>query len=233
MPIHDWTRAPAGLFHHFHQDWSIELARTLNRDVLAQGYYALIEQRVEGPEPDVIAVEAYLPSTDSPRQAILERPQTTAAWYAKKANRISIQHPRGNVVAVLEIVSPGNKSSQNAISAFVQKAVSFLRAGIHLLIIDLFPPPRRNLQGLHRLIWEQFEDTEFQLPEDRRLTLASYEAGAEISGFVEPAQVGDPLKSMPLFLAPGEHVLVPLESTYMATWNVLPRPIRDLVSSAE
>ncbi len=31
MPIHDWTRVPAGLFHHFHQDWSIEIARTLNR----------------------------------------------------------------------------------------------------------------------------------------------------------------------------------------------------------
>ena len=27
MPIHDWTRLPGGLFHHFHQDWSIEIAR--------------------------------------------------------------------------------------------------------------------------------------------------------------------------------------------------------------
>jgi hypothetical protein len=23
MPIHDWTRADAGLLHHFHQDWTI------------------------------------------------------------------------------------------------------------------------------------------------------------------------------------------------------------------
>ena len=24
MPIHDWTRGPAGLFYHFQQDWSID-----------------------------------------------------------------------------------------------------------------------------------------------------------------------------------------------------------------
>ena len=37
MPIHDWTRLPGGLFHHFHQDWSIEIARELNRGRLPQG----------------------------------------------------------------------------------------------------------------------------------------------------------------------------------------------------
>ena len=30
MPVHDWTRVDAGLFHHFHQDWTIELCRSLN-----------------------------------------------------------------------------------------------------------------------------------------------------------------------------------------------------------
>jgi hypothetical protein len=25
MPIHDWTRVSAGIFHHFHQDWTIEI----------------------------------------------------------------------------------------------------------------------------------------------------------------------------------------------------------------
>jgi hypothetical protein len=34
MPIHDWTRVEAGLFHHFHQDWTIEICRTLNRDLV-------------------------------------------------------------------------------------------------------------------------------------------------------------------------------------------------------
>jgi hypothetical protein len=45
MPLHDWNRVPAGLFHHFHQDWSIEIARMLNRGQLPDGLSALVEQR--------------------------------------------------------------------------------------------------------------------------------------------------------------------------------------------
>src|SRR5271167_2098266 len=57
MPIHDWTRVPAGLFHHFHQDWSIEIARELNRGRLPHGLSALVEQRSGPVESDVLAIE--------------------------------------------------------------------------------------------------------------------------------------------------------------------------------
>ena len=30
MPIHDWTRVPSGLFHDFHQSWSIRIKDALN-----------------------------------------------------------------------------------------------------------------------------------------------------------------------------------------------------------
>ncbi|HEX5445999.1 MAG TPA: hypothetical protein VFW87_19390, partial [Pirellulales bacterium] len=29
MPIHDWSRVNAGIFHHFHQNWMIQLAHAL------------------------------------------------------------------------------------------------------------------------------------------------------------------------------------------------------------
>ena len=57
MPIHDWTQVPAGLFHHFHQDWTIEIARALNRDRLPRGVDALVEQRTGPLEADVLAIE--------------------------------------------------------------------------------------------------------------------------------------------------------------------------------
>ena len=56
MSIHDWTRVPAGLFHHFHQDWSIEIARALNRGRLPAGLSALVEQRAGLREPDLLAI---------------------------------------------------------------------------------------------------------------------------------------------------------------------------------
>ena len=49
MPIHDWTRVDAGLFHDFHQSWSVTLRNALNSGGLPPEYFALIEQRMRGP----------------------------------------------------------------------------------------------------------------------------------------------------------------------------------------
>ena len=59
MPLHDWSRIPPGLFHHFHQDWSIEITRDLNRGRLPAGLSALVEQRAGPKEPDVLSIEEY------------------------------------------------------------------------------------------------------------------------------------------------------------------------------
>ena len=44
MPIHDWTRVDAGIFHHFHHGWIEDLSRALNRGLLPPDHYALAEQ---------------------------------------------------------------------------------------------------------------------------------------------------------------------------------------------
>lgn len=234
MPIHDWSRVQSGLFHHFHQDWTVEIARALNGGRLAKGYYALVEQRVDGPEPDVIAVEMKQRATatlEPPRSSLTAHIASDAVRYARKANRISVRHPLGQVVAVIEIVSPGNKDSRNSLRSFVDKAVAFLRKDIHLLIVDLFPPSERDPDGIHKAIWDQLADQPFELPAGKRLTVVSYQTGDGITARIEPLAVGDLLPEMPLFLTPSEHVLVPLESTYAATWDVCPEPIRELVES--
>ena len=58
MPIHDWTKVGAGIFHDFHQTWIIEIKRALNAGLLPAGYYALAEQIAGGLGPDVLALEA-------------------------------------------------------------------------------------------------------------------------------------------------------------------------------
>ncbi len=40
MPIHDWTRVPAGTYHFFHQRWIQDLAAALNAGGLPEGYFA-------------------------------------------------------------------------------------------------------------------------------------------------------------------------------------------------
>jgi hypothetical protein len=69
-------------------------------------------------------------------------------------------------------------------------------------------------------------------PPHRPLTLAAYEAGQLPKAFVEPISVGSPLPPMPLFLDVGRYVNTPLEATYMAAYQGLPRILRDVLEGA-
>jgi hypothetical protein len=60
--------------------------------------------------------------------------------YAAKTNRIAVYNPLGDVVAIVELVSPGNKNSRHATRSFVEKTLDLLRQGVNILIVDPFPP---------------------------------------------------------------------------------------------
>lgn len=204
MPVHDWSRVDAGLFHAFHHGWIEELTRALNRGVLPPDCFALPAQNTHGDEAEA---------------------------YQRKASRIAVRHRHGKVVAVIEILSPGNKSSQAEFRALVEKSADLLRQGIHLMVIDLFPPGKRDPQGVHKAIWDQFKEEELDLPADKPLTLVSYDAGPDYVAYVEFVGVGDELPDMPLFLKPEVYVPTPLEATYRAAWQVFPAPLKGLLDS--
>src|SRR5262249_941650 len=158
--------------------------------------------------------------------------ETEAALYSRKANRIAIRHGLGRVVAMIEVVSPGNKDSKHAIASFVAKAVDILRNGIHFLVVDPFPPGPRDPDGIAQAIWDQRVGERLaDRSADEPLTVAAFDAGESLTAYFDPLAVGDPLPEAPLFLAPGWYVNVPLEETYRASWDVTPRPIRDLVAT--
>ena len=127
------------------------------------------------------------------------------------------------VVAFVEVVSPGNKATRHALRSFVEKAAELLEKRIHLLILDVQPPGRRDANGIHGATWEEVTGDEYIAPSGKPLTLAAYESALTVRAYVEPVAVGDTLIDMPLFLEPGAHVLVPLEVTYQAAWRAVPR----------
>jgi hypothetical protein len=234
MPLHDWTRVPAGLFHDFHQGWSIRIRDALNAGLLPRGFSALVEQKSGPLESDVLAIESrtrVAPASNG-GVAVAERPKarivrrTTKDYYVDLANRIVVKHHLGRIVAVVEIVSPGNKDSKAAMRNFLEKTVDYLRRGVHVLVIDLFPPTPRDPFGIHKLIWDEFEEEEFQFPPGKDRILASYETGRERAAYIEPIAVGDVLPDMPLFLTNFLHTMTPLELTYMQNWNVSSEALR-------
>ncbi|HJT35811.1 MAG TPA: DUF4058 family protein [Pirellulales bacterium] len=237
--MHDWTKVPHGIFHAFHHRWISAISDELNAGRLPADFYALPEQIAGGLGPDVLTLQAPAPSADTGRMAAtlpLTQPrtrfmaETEADFYRRRKKSIAIRHVSGDrVVAIVEIVSPGNKTTFHALYALVEKALELLERSIHLLLIDPFPPGPRDPEGVHAAIWEEIGGESFILPSDQRLTLASYECNAVTRAFIEAMAVGERLPDMPLFLEPNGCVVVPLESTYMAAYHVMPKRWRDVL----
>jgi hypothetical protein len=134
---------------------------------------------------------------------------------------------------MIEVVSPGNKESKHAIASFIAKSADFLQNGIHFLMIDPFPLGPRDPLGLAQAIWDALTDERLPArPAGKLLAVAAFDAGQPLTAYVEALAAADALPDAPLFLAPGWYVNVPLEGTYMASWGVTPKPIRDLVAAA-
>jgi hypothetical protein len=242
MPVHDWTRVDAGIFHAFHHEWITEIARALNRGLLPPEYYALSEQIAAGFGPDVLTLQGLgngdgagdgEPQGSPTAGGIgvrLAPPQlqptaeTDMEFYRRKQKVIAVRHVSGDrIVAIIEIVSPGNKAARNPLRALVEKAAELLSKGVHLLVVDVHPPGRRDPKGIHGEIWQEVAGQEYEARADKPLTVAAYEAGDALRAYVLPVAVGEALPDMPLFLEPGQAVTVPLEATYNAAYAEVPR----------
>lgn len=63
------------------------------------------------------------------------------AYYRRKQNVVAVHHVSDDrVVALAEVISPGNKTSRGARRSFVVKTAQLLDQRIHLLILNLHRP---------------------------------------------------------------------------------------------
>ena len=202
----------------------------------------MAEQILGGPIPDVVTLQRrpkpFEPPRDGGGVAVADSPprarfvrSAELNRYAGKANRIVIRDRLGQVVAVLEIVSPGNKTADMRCVRSCGRPKNFSVRGSTCSWSTCSRHPR-DPQGIHKAIWDEIVDEPFDLPPDKRLTVAAYAAADLPTAYVEPVAVGDVLPEMPIFLEPGIYVPAPLESTYETTWTKCPDAIRELVEGA-
>lgn len=240
MPVHDWTRVDAGTFHDFHSRWITHLAEALNAGILPPSHYAMSEQWAGRIVADVLTLTA--PPSSPPAGpaggiAVAETPprvrhRLSPASTARSLRRtLVIRHASGHrVVALVEIVAPANKDRAGHVEEFLDKVESALAHGVHVLLVDLFPPGRHDPEGMHGALWRRFDGGSWDQPEDEPLTLASWVAGAVPEAWVEHLAVTSLLPDMPLFLDPEHYVNTPLEATYAESWRGLPSVWRNVLA---
>ena len=128
MPLHNWSNVESRIFHAFHTAWITEIQNALNTGLLPSTYYALAEQHAGDYVADVLTLhspptreELTRLNAEEPASggtAVAEAPPMISVHekvemeIAEMQRYLSIRHLSSHrVVAILEIVSPGNKNN--------------------------------------------------------------------------------------------------------------------------
>jgi hypothetical protein len=121
------------------------------------------------------------------------------------------------LVAAIELISPGNKDRPETRQAFAAKCCSYLQVGIGLVIVDVVTGRLANLHDELMDSMGQAEATRFSA--DTSLYAAAYRparrsAGDQIDCWPTPLALGEPLPVLPLALWGGPTLPLDLEATY-------------------
>jgi hypothetical protein len=241
MPVHDWTRVDAGVFHDFHNTWIALLRIAFNSGLLPDGYYAMSEQHFGRHLSDVLTLQRPDATEGLPRVVaggvtVAEAPPkvrhhlSVSPALRSRRKTLAIRHVSGHrIVALVKIVSRANKDRPEHVQEFLNKLEDAVTHGIHVLMLDLFPPGKHDPNGLHVALLNRLGEDADGPPSREPLTLASYVADASVEAYWEYVGVGSVLPTMPLFLDPEVYVDAPLESTYQTAWQSTPEFWREVL----
>ncbi len=243
MPLLDHRHLPPGVrlpWEGFHAMWAPWITHELNTRLLPTRFCAEpLTQAGSSVEADVSTFEEEATAVEDGNG---NGGVATAVWAPPKPPlvvavafgnldihevRVYDEENARTLVAVVELISPGNKDRPSAREAFTTKCAAYLQQRVSVLIVDLISERHANLH-------EQLAG---------RLDLADEVVGAVTSDLyavayrtagkgkrmrleVWPAAlaIGAPLPTLPLWLAPDLAVPLDLEATYVAACGSLRIP---------
>jgi len=233
MPLLDHFHPPLYPHHHwesFHSNWATRIADGITAELPPE--FQVEEHTHAGPgfEIDVATYEGETSPEDmgSTGPALATRaapayappvPDRTipAAFPDTFEIRVFSTTAGLTLVAVVELVSPGNKDRPAERRAFATKCASYLAQGVSLIVIDIITNRRANLHNEIMHLMEAAPDLNF--PADVTLYTTAYRPARrqeheEIDLWMRPLTVGAPLPVMPLRLTGDLFVAVDFEAAY-------------------
>ena len=233
MPLLDHFHPPVSAerrWESFHSSWATKLVDGLTERWLPPNYIA--EENVHfGPsvEIDVAAFEQEA-SANAAKGSVAIAAAVPKAWAPPAADgvlpavfpetfeiRVLSTDSGPKLVAVIELVSPGNKDRPAARRAFATKCASYLYQGISVIIMDIVTNRRANLHNEVLGLMEAAGD--LKLPAEMNLYAVAYRpvqrgGNDEIEVWRAPMALGQALPTLPLGLQADLVIPVDFEATY-------------------
>ena len=231
MPLLDHFHPPVSerrSWEGFHGLWAAALVEKLNRDILADEYFADMQVHIGSQvEVDIasLAESRGIQERSAGAAATLAQvwtpPATDLILPAVFPDDIEVQVfatvSGGTLVGAIDLVSPGNKDRPETRQAFAAKCVSYLTRGIGLIVVDIVS---NRLANLHNDVIGLLGRAEpFLLPASTTTYAVAYRpsrqpTGDQIELWPRPLRLGQPLPVLPLALRNAGVVPVDLEETY-------------------
>jgi hypothetical protein len=131
------------------------------------------------------------------------------------------------LVAAVEIVSPSNKDRPEHRRAFVAKCAALLQEHVSIAIVDLVTTRTSNLYGDLLDLFGQTDPSLADGPSPLYAVACRWARGQDtwlLETWVHPMALGQPLPTLPLWLADNLAVPLDLEESYQETCRVLRIP---------
>jgi hypothetical protein len=233
MPLLDHFNPPLNRTHPWrsiHGAWAAAMARLLNLGVLPPGYYAVPLIDRDGPiEIDVAALReqgALAPADESaaPKTWAPPAPCLAVEVELRLGDEVEVQvfaddgDPR--LAAAIELVSPRNKDRPQGPQAFAVKCVGYLQQGSSVVVVDTVTTRRADLNAA--ILSLLGVEANLTVPAGS-LSAVSYHAfdreeeTQQLRLWPAPLTLGQPLPSIPLWIAADFAVPLDLEASYQAT----------------
>jgi hypothetical protein len=230
MPLLDHFHPPIHPPRHwesFHSRWATSIADVFNR-TLPPRYFAEVHihlgSRVEADVAEFENVSIAVPENGAAGGVAVQTwapPVAAMVMPAVFPDDIEV-HVRDSeddvrLLAVIELISPGNKDRDETQRAFAAKCAAYLQQGVGLIIVDIVTSRNANLHNeMIRLMGQQ---DRFELPYDVSLYAVAYRPARrneinEIEMWPSPLTISGTLPLLPLALRRTGFIPVDLEATY-------------------
>lgn len=238
MPLRDHFRSPVNDTHSWdevHGQWPAEIVRDLVK-ILPAGFRAAPGVHLGSAfEVDVSAYDLDTRDPDAPDSdggtAPQAAPSPTFTVEADLADQDEYEvrvydTERGRrLVAAIELVSPSNKDRPEARELFVGKVGALLRQDVCVSLVDLVTARRANIYAdLLTLFGGMDPHLAPTPPPLYAVTLRGRrppKGRLQLDAWFYPMTVGQPLPTLPIWLAADLRVMLPLETSYQETCRIL------------
>jgi hypothetical protein len=240
VPLRDHFHLPwsdENLWEGFHSAWANTIVRHLNESLLPAQFRAVPQihlgasvetavatfERLSGngtasAEPGSSALATALWAPPDPGQSL------TIDFLDQDVCEVRVYDTeRGmRLVGAIEFISPGNKDRSETRQAFVAKCAAYLQEQIGLIIVDIVTARRANL---HQELLQLVAPGQTPVPISHLYAVA-YRPGpngrpSRLDTWPASLTVGQPLPTLPLWLASELPIPIDLEMSYEETCRVL------------